>query len=201
MLVGAIVTALDGEHRLLLGGPRGDHERPGVPRRPLRRARRRPPARAEGRPDDGPHHLRLGPVAGGEVRRTAATPTGDDWHFGPDFAVEHYLHHQGESFLGRFDALTYLYLTRLLDYFDPFADPWTADRLATTDTRFQLTSFDSDWRFDTTQSVRMAEQLEACGVKVDHAELSSPHGHDSFLLAPRATTTASSLPRVVTPDG
>ena len=109
---------------------------------------------------------------------------GDDWHFGPDFAVEHYLHHQGESFLGRFDALTYLYLTRLLDYFDPFADPWTADRLATTPTRFQVTSFDSDWRFDTSQSVRMAEQLEACGVEVDQAELTSPHGHDSFLLAP-----------------
>ncbi len=110
--------------------------------------------------------------------------TGDDWRLRPDFAVEHYLQHQGETFLDRFDALSYLYLTRLLDYFDPFADPWTAERLAATATRFQVTSFDSDWRFDTSQSVRLAEQLEAHGVKVDRAELPSPHGHDSFLLDP-----------------
>ena len=80
--------------------------------------------------------------------------TGDDWRMGPDFAVEHYLQHQGETFLDRFDALSYLYLTRLLDYFDPFADPWTEERLRCRSTRFQVTSFDSDWRFDTAQSLR-----------------------------------------------
>lgn len=110
--------------------------------------------------------------------------TGDAWRMGPDFAVEHYLQHQGEAFLDRFDALSYLYLTRLLDYFDPFADPWTAERLARTRTRFQVTSFDSDWRFDTAQSRRLAERLEALGVDVDCAELASPYGHDSFLLEP-----------------
>ncbi|WP_181309532.1 homoserine O-acetyltransferase MetX [Nocardioides campestrisoli] len=109
---------------------------------------------------------------------------GDDWTLEPDYAVEHYLQHQGETFLDRFDALSYLYLTRLLDYFDPFGDPWTAERLAEAVTRFQVTSFDSDWRFDTGQSVRMVERLSACGVDVDFAELTSPHGHDSFLLEP-----------------
>ena len=110
--------------------------------------------------------------------------TGDTMRLAPDFAVEHYLQHQGEVFLDRFDALSYLYLTRLLDYFDPFADAWTPARLASTRTRFQVTSFDSDWRFDTRQSVQMVEQLEACGVEVDFAELTSPLGHDSFLLQP-----------------
>ncbi|NPC98100.1 homoserine O-acetyltransferase [Nocardioides sp. zg-DK7169] len=110
--------------------------------------------------------------------------TGDDWRMGPDFAVEHYLQHQGETFLDRFDALSYLYLTRLLDYFDPFSDPWTEERLRSCSTRFQVTSFDSDWRFDTAQSQALAAGLERYGVKVDLAELSSPFGHDSFLLEP-----------------
>ncbi len=110
--------------------------------------------------------------------------TGQDWRLGPDFAVEHYLQHQGETFLGRFDALSYLYLTRLMDYFDPFGEPETEGRLAESPTRFQITSFDSDWRFDTTQSQRMAAELARCGSEVDVAEISSPHGHDSFLLIP-----------------
>ncbi|QIX27120.1 homoserine O-acetyltransferase [Nocardioides sp. JQ2195] len=112
------------------------------------------------------------------------TSRGDDWTLQPDYEVEHYLQHQGKVFLDRFDALSYLYLTRLLDYFDPFGDPWTADALGTTRTRFQVTSFDTDWRFDTAQSVRMATELEKLGVQVDRAELSSPFGHDSFLLQP-----------------
>lgn len=109
---------------------------------------------------------------------------GDDWTLEPDYEVEQYLQHQGEVFLDRFDALSYLYLTRLLDYFDPFGDPWTGDRLRASRTRFQLTSFDSDWRFDTAQSRALAERLCEHGVDVDLAELSSPYGHDSFLLEP-----------------
>ncbi|MDO9498380.1 MAG: homoserine O-acetyltransferase [Nocardioides sp.] len=109
---------------------------------------------------------------------------GDDWTLGSDFEVEDYLQHQGQVFLDRFDALSYLYLTRLLDYFDPFGDPGTAEALRRTGTRFQLTSFDSDWRFDSTQSATLAGQLEALGVEVDCAELTSPFGHDSFLLEP-----------------
>ncbi len=109
---------------------------------------------------------------------------GDDWTMEPDFEVEHYLQHQGMTFLGRFGALSYLYLTRLLDYFDPFSDPGTTQSLARSRTRFQVTSFDTDWRFDTAQSQRMAAELRRCGVEVDLSELKSIHGHDSFLLEP-----------------
>ena len=108
----------------------------------------------------------------------------DQWRLGPDFEVEHYLQYQGETFLGRFDSLSYLYLTRLMDYFDPFGDPATPAQLARASTRFQVTSFSSDWRFDTSQSVRLTEQLQAHGVDADHAEVDSPYGHDSFLLDP-----------------
>lgn len=106
------------------------------------------------------------------------------WTMGADFEVEHYLQHQGDTFLDRFDALSYLYLTRLLDYFDPFADAETEASLRSTRTSFQVTSFDSDWRFDTGQSRRLVAELERLGVPVDFEEIASPHGHDSFLLDP-----------------
>ncbi len=101
---------------------------------------------------------------------------------GVDFAVESYLHHQGNIFLDRFDALSYLYLTRSLDYFDPFADPGATDRLAAADTRVLAISFDSDWRFGTTHSRRIVRALERARVPVSFREVSAPHGHDSFLL-------------------
>ena len=113
------------------------------------------------------------------------TSQGDDWRLDADFEVEHYLQHQGKVFLDRFDALSYLYLTRLLDYFDPFAEPGTAEALRRARTRFQVTSFDSDWRFDSAQSTTMAARLRDLGVDVDLAEIASPFGHDSFLLQPR----------------
>lgn len=113
---------------------------------------------------------------------------------GVDFQVESYLNHQGEAFLGRFDALSYLYLTRAMDYFDPFAD---ADLVAVREagTRFLVISFDSDWRFDTEQSRRIVRTLEGAGVGVSFREISSPWGHDSFLLdiAPYHATVSAWL--------
>ncbi len=112
----------------------------------------------------------------GHERDTA----GADKRLDADFQVEHYLQHQGESFLRRFDALSYLHLTRPMDYFDPFgAHPDVVPA-----TRFRLISFDSDWRFPTAHSLRIREQLLARGVTVDHTEIASPWGHDSFLLEP-----------------
>jgi homoserine O-acetyltransferase len=102
----------------------------------------------------------------------------------PDFAVEEYLQHQGDSFLERFDALSYLYLSRLLDYFDPFADPAAVRRVAATATSFLLLSFDSDWRFSTPHSHEIHRRLLAAGVSSSCEELASPWGHDSFLLEP-----------------
>jgi homoserine O-acetyltransferase len=101
---------------------------------------------------------------------------------GVDFQVESYLNHQGEVFLDRFDALSYLYLTRSMDYFDPFADPAAAVRITEGGTRFLVISFDSDWRFDTSHSRRIVRTLEHAGASVSFREIRSPWGHDSFLL-------------------
>jgi homoserine O-acetyltransferase len=97
-----------------------------------------------------------------------------------DFEVEHYLDHQGESFVERFDALSYIYLTRTMDYFEPFAEP-DLD-LGSVSTRFLAISFDSDWRFGSEHSRHIVEELRAGSVEARHVEVSSPWGHDSFLL-------------------
>ncbi|WP_217912741.1 homoserine O-acetyltransferase MetX [Miltoncostaea marina] len=103
--------------------------------------------------------------------------------FDVDFQVESYLRHQGASFLRRFDANSYLYLTRVMDYFDAFADPVaTARALEGTSTRFLVVSFDSDWRFDTAHSREIVRTLTTHGAPVTFREVASPFGHDSFLL-------------------
>ena len=105
--------------------------------------------------------------------------------FGVDFQVESYLRHQGESFLSRFDALSYLYLSRALDYYDPFSEPDAPAQmqaLAGAGTRTLVISFDSDWRFDTSHSLRIVQTLEHAGAPVTFREVASPTGHDSFLL-------------------
>ncbi len=103
--------------------------------------------------------------------------------FEVDFEVESYLHYQGHSFVERFDANTYLYLTRAMDYYDPFGDPVaTARKLAQVDTRFLVLSFDSDWRFSTDHAREIVRTLAAARVPVTFREISAPHGHDSFLM-------------------
>jgi homoserine O-acetyltransferase len=101
--------------------------------------------------------------------------------FDVDFEVESYLHYQGQSFVERFDANTYLYLTRAMDYYDPFGAP--ARNLAQVDTRFLVLSFDSDWRFSTDHARDIVQTLTAARVPVTFREISAPHGHDSFLMA------------------
>jgi len=102
--------------------------------------------------------------------------------FEVDFQVESYLHHQGESFLRRFDANTYLYLTRVMDYFDPLGSEDGLRRLHDVATRFLVLSFDTDWRFDTAHSRELVRTLAAHDVPVTFREIASPFGHDSFLL-------------------
>ena len=111
----------------------------------------------------------------GRARRAEGPMTMDS-----DFEVEHYLDHQAEIFLARFDPYTYLYLSRVMDYFDPFAENRTPPTRP--DTRFLAISFDSDWRFGTEHSLRIRDELEALGADVRHMEISSPWGHDSFLM-------------------
>lgn len=100
--------------------------------------------------------------------------------FGIDFAVESYLDHQAEVFLERFDALSYLYLTRVMDYFDPFADH-PLPRIEHP-VRYLVLSFDTDWRFSTEHSRRIVRHLEGARYPVTFREIASPWGHDSFLL-------------------
>ena len=104
--------------------------------------------------------------------------------FDADFQVESYLRHQGLSFVDRFDANSYLFITRAMDYFDLAEEH--GDRLADafrgTRTRFCLVSFDSDWLYPTAQSRAIVQALNAAGAPASFVELSSPYGHDAFLL-------------------
>jgi homoserine O-acetyltransferase len=102
--------------------------------------------------------------------------------FGVDFAVESYLHHQAAVFLDRFDALSYLYLSRTMDYFDPFARPDATARVSQCQPRVLACSFTTDWRFDRTHSLRLVARLHGAGVPVTYRSIPSPFGHDSFLL-------------------
>ena len=104
--------------------------------------------------------------------------------FDADFQVESYLRHQGLSFTGRFDANSYLYITRAMDYFDLAEEHGgrLADALAKVTARVCLISFDTDWLYPTAESRIIAHALNAAGAPVSFVELSAPFGHDSFLL-------------------
>ncbi|MCA0251074.1 MAG: homoserine O-acetyltransferase [Actinobacteria bacterium] len=102
--------------------------------------------------------------------------------FGIDFAVESYLDHQGQAFLERFDALSYLYLTRVMDYFDPFSGPDALAAVTADPVKWLVLSFESDWRFGTDHSRRIVRKLEGAGQPVTFREIGSTWGHDSFLL-------------------
>ena len=103
--------------------------------------------------------------------------------FDADFQVESYLRHQGLSFVDRFDANSYLYITRALDYFDLAEEHGgTLANAFTGDTRFCLVSFDTDWLYPTSESRTIVHALNAAGAPVSFVELKSPFGHDAFLL-------------------
>ncbi len=111
---------------------------------------------------------------------------GKSFGFDADFQVESYLRHQGMSFVDRFDANSYLYITRAMDYFD-LADAHggqLAPAFASTRARFCVVSFDSDWLYPTAESKRIVQALVAAGRHASFVELSSPFGHDAFLLDP-----------------
>lgn len=100
------------------------------------------------------------------------------------FQVESYLHYQGRSFSQRFDANTYLLMTRALDYFDPAQE--YGDDLAAAFTRAQasylLLSFSTDWRFSSERSRELVDALVRARRNVSHADIDAPYGHDAFLL-------------------
>ncbi len=104
--------------------------------------------------------------------------------FDADFQVESYLRHQGMSFVERFDANSYLYVTRAMDYFDLAADYGgvLARAFKGSKTRFCVVSFTSDWLFPTSDSRATVHALNATGGSVSFVEIATDRGHDAFLL-------------------
>lgn len=107
------------------------------------------------------------------------------YDFVSEFQVESYLAHQGRRFVERFDANTYLLMTKSMDYFDLQGDaPSLASALQGIDARFLVLSFSSDWLFPTARSRELVAALKENGNEVSFAEIPSPYGHDAFLLEP-----------------
>lgn len=101
-----------------------------------------------------------------------------------EFQVESYLQYQGRSFSQRFDANTYLLMTRALDYFDPASEfnNSLSEALSLTTCRFCVISFTTDWRFSAARSKEIVDALISARRDVCSAVIASDHGHDSFLL-------------------
>jgi homoserine O-acetyltransferase/O-succinyltransferase len=104
--------------------------------------------------------------------------------FDADFQVESYLRHQGSTFVDRFDANSYLYITRAMDYFDLAAERggWLPAAFAGTPTRFCVISFTSDWLFPTSEARELVQALNAVAANVSFVEVETENGHDAFLL-------------------
>ncbi len=103
----------------------------------------------------------------------------------PDFAVESYLRHQADSFAGRFDANSYLYISRALTYFDLAGDHGGGSlerALADVSARYLLMSFSSDWLYPPRDSQELEAALRSNGKHVEHHLIEASYGHDSFLL-------------------
>ena len=104
--------------------------------------------------------------------------------FDADFQIESYLRHQGINFVERFDANSYLYITRATDYFD-LAEAHgglLAGAFAGNPVRFCIVSFNTDWLYPTSESRAIVHALNAAGADASFVELESPFGHDAFLL-------------------
>jgi homoserine O-acetyltransferase len=107
------------------------------------------------------------------------------YDFNSEFAVETYLDYQGQTFVERFDANSYLYITKAADYFDLQKDYGSLTKaFANTKSRFLIISFTSDWLFTPAQSKAMVEALAADRKDVSYCNIVSPYGHDAFLLEP-----------------
>ncbi|MGQ7244090.1 homoserine O-succinyltransferase MetX [Salinicola sp. V024] len=110
----------------------------------------------------------------------------DQLNFGYDveFQVESYLRHQGDTFSTRFDANTYLLMTKALDYFDPAGQHGgdLAAALAPVACPYLVVSFTTDWRFAPARSRELVRALLRAGKSVSYINVDSPHGHDAFLL-------------------
>ncbi len=111
--------------------------------------------------------------------------TGDfKFTFDADFQVESYLKYQGSAFVDRFDANSYLYLTRAMDYFDLYRENngVLANAFKDGNIKHCLISFSTDWLYPTTESKKILIALNSIGADVSFVEIITNNGHDSFLL-------------------
>ncbi len=116
---------------------------------------------------------------GRELRRAARY----SYDFNSEFAVETYLDYQGQTFVDRFDANSYLYITKASDYFDLEQDFGSLSKaFAGVQARFLVASFSSDWLFTPAQSEAIVDALVANGKDVSYCNITSAYGHDAFLL-------------------
>ena len=104
------------------------------------------------------------------------------YEFTSEFEVEGYLRYRGDSFVKRFDANSYLYITKAMDYFDLQEDKPLANAFKGLKTRFLVIAFSSDWLYPPQQSKEIVKALKMNGIDVTYCEISSDYGHDAFLL-------------------
>jgi homoserine O-acetyltransferase len=104
------------------------------------------------------------------------------YDFSIDFQVESYLKHQGETFVKRFDANSYLFITKAVDLFDLSVNDSLIDGLKEVECKTEVISVDSDWLYPTEQSTELVTALNVNNVEVSFSEIKSNYGHDAFLL-------------------
>ena len=106
------------------------------------------------------------------------------YSFSTEFQVESYLHHQGDLFIKRFDANSYLYISKAIDYFDltRHGEVSLAQALKGVKSKFLVIAFKSDWLYPAEQSKEIVRALKKNNAEVTYSEINAPYGHDSFLL-------------------
>ncbi len=117
----------------------------------------------------------------GRQRRNGSRPFG----FNPDFEVEGYLHYRGNSFVNRFDANSYLYLTKAMDNFEASPEEFSGSAARTAGIKALVITFRSDWLYPPYQSREIAVAFRRAGIETTFCEVDSFYGHDAFLLEVR----------------
>jgi homoserine O-acetyltransferase len=122
--------------------------------------------------------------------RNLIRENGLEFGFEEEFQVQSYLRYQGDSFVQRFDANSYLYITKAMDYFDLTRPSGSLKKeLSRAKAKFLVISFTSDWLYPTYQSREIVTALRQNNAYVTFAEITTPHGHDAFLLESRQLTS------------